>query len=138
MNAGVLIDTGPLVALLSVRDEQHSTCVTQLRELAPPLLTCWPVVTEAAWLLRRQPVAVKALFRGFASGLLRLLVLDEADLPHIEEFLRRYRNIGAQVADAALVHLAEREGIESIFTLDRRDFAVYRKHSGGGLCLLPP
>ena len=138
MNAGVLVDTGPLVALLSRRDEQHSTCVALLRELAPPLLTCWSVVTETAWLLRRQPVAIDALFHGFASGLLRLLVLDEADLPHVEEFLRRYRNIGVQLADAALVHLAEREGIESIFTLDRRDFAVYRKRSGAGFRLLPP
>ncbi|HEV2492952.1 MAG TPA: PIN domain-containing protein [Terriglobia bacterium] len=137
MNAGVLVDTGPLVALLSRRDKQHSTCVAQLRELAPPLLTYWPVVTETAWPLRRQAVAIDALFHGFLSGLLRLLVLDEADLPHIEEFLRRYRNIGVQLVDAALVHLAEREGIETIFTLDRHDFSVYRKRDGRSFHLLP-
>lgn len=138
MPKGVLVDTGPLVALLSRRDARHALCVEQLRDLAPPLMTCWPVITEAAWLLRRQPAAVEALLGGFHSGLLRLGVLEEDNLPRVAEFLRRYRSMGAQVADAALVCLAEREGIETIFTLDRRDFSVYRTRDGRSFRLLPP
>ncbi len=98
---------------------------------------CWPVITEAAWLLRRQPVAIQRLLGSFGAGLLRLLTLDENAIPWIAEFLQRYGKIGAQVADAALVYLAERERIETVFTLDRRDFSVYRFSGNCSLRLLP-
>jgi predicted nucleic acid-binding protein len=78
------------------------------------------------------------LFRGFETGLLRLLLLDETAIPPIAEFLQRYRGIGAQVADAALVYLAEREETETVFTLDRRDFPSYRLRGNRSLRLLPP
>ena len=66
----VLLDTGPLVAILSERDEHHDECVEQLRQLTPPLLTCWPVITEAAWLLRLDVTAVQRMLAGFDVGLL--------------------------------------------------------------------
>lgn len=138
MSTRVLADTGPLVATFSRRDEHHEICVEQLRSLSPPLLTCWPVITEAVWLLRRQPLAVERLLESFGTGLLRLLVLDESAVSWIARFLQRYRQIGAQVADAALVYLAEREGIQTILTLDRRDFSVYRLAGNRSLRLVPP
>ena len=122
----VLLDTGPLVAIVSERDHQHGACVEQLRQLTPPLLTCWPVITEAAWLLRKDVAAVRRMLAGFDTGLMRLLSIDEAASPWISTFLARYADLGVQLADACLVYLAEREGIETIFTLDRRDFLVYR------------
>ena len=133
----VLVDTGPLIAVLSPRDEFHSTCVEQLRKLVPPLWTCWPVVTEAAWLLRREPAALQRLLGSFDGGLLRLLVMDEAALPWIATFLQRYRRLGPQLADAALVYLAEREDMDTVFTLDRRDFSVYRFGRNRSFHLLP-
>ncbi len=51
--------------------------------------------------------------------------------------MRRYESIGAQLADASLIHLAEREGIRTIFTLDRRDFSIYRLKDNRALTLLP-
>jgi len=45
--------------------------------------------------------------------------------------------MGVQIADGALVYLAEREGIDTVFTLDRRDFSVYRLSDGRSLRVLP-
>jgi hypothetical protein len=132
-----LVDTGPLVAIASVRDQHHQLCVEQLRLLQPPLLTCWPVITEAAWLLRHDTSAVERLLGSFDVGLLRLLVLDEKAIRWLAAFLMRYRKMGAQIADGALVYLAEREGIDTVFTLDRRDFLVYRLSNGRSLQVLP-
>jgi predicted nucleic acid-binding protein len=83
-------------------------------------------MTEAAWLLRQHPVAVQRLLESFTKGWIKLLPLDERDAEPIGKILQRYRKLNAQLADAALVHLAERDRIETIFTLDRRDFSVYR------------
>lgn len=133
----VLVDTGPLVALLSAADNHHAACVEQLKALQPPLLTCWPVLTEAAWLLRRQPEAVQRLLRSVDGGLLRILELEEHAVDWIAGFMQRYQDAGAQLADASLVYLAQREGIATVFTLDRRDFSIYRLTGGRRFILLP-
>jgi predicted nucleic acid-binding protein len=133
----VLVDTGPLVALASESDEHHQSCVATLARLSPPLLTCWPVLTEAAWLLRKHSAARAKLFDAFEAGLLQLLPLDNDALPWIERFMHRYESIEAQLADGALVHLAQRERIHTIFTLDRRDFLVYRLKGNRTLRVIP-
>ena len=46
----------------------------------------------------------------------------------IRELLRKYADRPMDLADAALIRIAEREGIRKIFTVDKRDFAVYRIH----------
>jgi uncharacterized protein len=47
----ILIDTGPLVALFDASDNYHRTCLDILKDLGGPLLTVWPVLTEAFYLL---------------------------------------------------------------------------------------
>jgi uncharacterized protein len=122
----VLVDTGPLVAILSRADEHHETCVAALEEIPQPLLSCWPVITEAAWLLRGYPGAVQRLLGSIDGKFLQLLPLAGAEAAAIGSHMRKYDDLRPQVADAALVYLARREGIRKIFTLDQRDFYVYR------------
>jgi predicted nucleic acid-binding protein len=122
----VLVDTGPLVSILSARDEHHKRCTRALESIRPPLLTCWPVLTEATWLLRREPFAVDRLLSTVREGWLELLPLAADAAAPIARILEKYRSLDPQIADAALVHLAEQERIDTIFTLDRRDFSVYR------------
>ena len=133
----ILIDTGPIVAILSENDHHHQRCTEELGSLRPPLFTCWPVVTEAQWLVRHDANAIDGLFRAFETKLLALLPLDEDAMPGLHAFLRRYHKIGAQFADASLVYLAEREGIDTVFTLDRRDFSVYRYARNRRLEIIP-
>ena len=133
----VLIDAGPLVAIVSRQDAHHERCVAELAALPTPLLTCWPVVAEAFWLVRQNPAAVAGLFRGFADSLWALAPIGPESLSWLEAFLKRYHKIGAQLADACLVYLAEREGIDTVFTLDRRDFSVYRYGKNRRLKIIP-
>ena len=133
----VLADTGPIVAIFSRRDQYHKVCVETLKEMPGPLFTCWPVITEATWLLRRDPAAVQQLLHSVDTGFLELLPLTTADAKPIAEILKKYRDIHIQLADAALVHLAARDGLGTIFTLDQRDFSVYRLPRGKSLRILP-
>jgi len=133
----VLADTGPVVAILSRRDQYHRTCVEALRDLPGPLFTCWPVITEAAWLLRRDSTVVQQLLHSLATGFLDLLPLTTADAKPIASILKKYRDIRIQLADAALVHLATRDGLDTIFTLDQRDFSVYRLPKGRAFRITP-
>ena len=137
LSGRILIDTGPIVALLREKDEHHALCVEELSKHKPPLYTCWSVVTEAAWLLRKDPAALTGLFRAFQGGLLAFLPLDEDAIPWLNNFLQKYSDIQAQLADASLVYLAERESIRTVFTLDHRDFGVYRYGKNKSLKIVP-
>lgn len=136
-DARILLDTGPLVACLTENDAYHRQCVDTLAGLTPPLLTCWPVLTEAAWILRRYQRPGDRLADAQAAGLFDILPLHAADLAAIAVVMRRYEDAGIQLADAALAHLAEREGIRTVFTTDRRDFSIIRLKRDRTLKLLP-
>jgi hypothetical protein len=84
------------------------------------------VITEAAWLLREYTKAVQQLLRSVDTGFLELLSLQSNDAKGIAKVMKDYEDMRPQLADAALVYLADREGIDTIFTLERRDFCVYR------------
>lgn len=133
----MLVDTGPIVAILMESDEHHEACVEQLHHIRGSLLTCWPVITEAAWLLRAYPRAIRRFLSSFQRRPFELVPLGETDLPAIAAILAKYQSLGIQLADASLVHLANREGIETMFTLDRRDFGVLRLARGKKLRLIP-
>jgi predicted nucleic acid-binding protein len=133
----ILVDTGPLVAILSREDEHHDACVSALREMPAPLLSCWPVITEAAWLLRRSPRAIQQLLGSVERGFLELLPLAGTEAKAIAALMKKYESIRPQLADAALVYLAGRERIETIFTLDRRDFSIYRTARRRSFRILP-
>ena len=124
----ILVDAGPLVALLDADDQYHKKCVAALKVLREPLVTVWPPVTEAMYLLGDLPKAQEALWEMLARGVLQLLPLDLADVPRMRELMSKYADRPMDLADAALVRVAEREGIRKIFTVDRKDFGVYRLH----------
>jgi uncharacterized protein len=133
----VLVDTGPIVAVLSRHDQYHRVCVDALREMPGPLFTCWPIITEAAWLLRREINAVEKLLNSIETGFLEMLPLTSSDAKPIASIMAKYRDLRIQLADAALVHLAGRDGLGTVFTLDQRDFSVYRLPKGKLFRVLP-
>jgi len=133
----VLVDTGPLVAIVSPDDQYHEACVRAMEELTPPMLTCWPVISEAAWLLRDYPGGFDRLLRSGDAVVWDILQVARDESVQIADVMKRYRSLRPQFADAALVHLANREDIGTIFTLDRRDFSVYRNSRKQAFRILP-
>lgn len=133
----VLVDAGPLVAILSERDERHRLCVRTLESLSGSPFSCWPVITEAAWLLRAYPGVVSLLLRRVSEGVPAMLTLSSLEARPIGDLMKKYESMKPQLADASLVHLADRESIDTIFTLDRRDFSVYRSARNRRFRLIP-
>ena len=133
----ILVDAGPLVAFVDADDQHHAKCVAALKALREPLATLWPPLTEAMYLLTDLPKAQEALWEMIQRGALHLLPLDSTDTPRIRELMRKYANRPMDLADASLIRVAEREGLRKIFTIDRRDFSVYRLHNRTRPILIP-
>lgn len=133
----VLVDTGPLVALLDRSDPYHLSCQESLSSLDDSLVTVWPVLTEAMYLLRAYWQAQDALWEMIESGAVQIVSLGIDDIPRMRELMRKYRDLPMDLADAGLVRVAERERLRRIFTLDRRDFQVYRPSRIGRFTILP-
>lgn len=133
----VLIDTGPLVALLDRSDAHHERVVEALADIQDRLVSVWPVLVEAMYLLAFSWQAQKALWEILETGAIELLPLHEADIPHLKSLMEKYRDLPMDMADAALVRVADREGIRRVMTLDRRDFSVYQLARKGSFTLLP-
>jgi uncharacterized protein len=133
----VLVDTGPIVALLDRSDSEHRPVATALAGLRDPLVTVWPVVVEAMYLLAFSWQAQKALWEILETGAIGLLPLDGGDVPRMKQLMEKYHDRPMDMADAALVCVAEREGIRRVLTLDRTDFTVYRLARKGRFTLLP-
>lgn len=122
----ILLDAGPLVAILSDSDQHHRRCIAALRRIRDGMGTVWPAVAEAMHLLKPRPAAQQALVRKLAEGEVALLSLDRRDVPRIGELMAKYGDRPMDLADAALVRVAERERMDTIFTVDRDDFEIYR------------
>ncbi len=133
----VLLDTGPLVALLDDDEEHHDWAKGGMRRVTPPVLTCEAVLTEACFLLRSLPRARLQLRLWIQSGFVRHVALDEAHVVRAFVLMERYANVPMSFADACLVGLAESTPSARLFTLDR-DFLIYRQHEDKPLVLLAP
>jgi predicted nucleic acid-binding protein len=127
----LIIDTGPLLSIADGDDRHHQACVHLIASQLGPLVTTPLVATEAGWLIRRQlSIAAEAAFyRSIGVGQLRVETLTATDWERIADLLEQYADLALDAADASVVAVAERLGLTSIATLDRRDFRVVRpKH----------
>jgi hypothetical protein len=70
--------------------------------------------------------AQDALWEFLKRGAVTLLSVELRDFARMRELMKKYQDLPMDLADAALVRVAERETIRRIFTLDRRDFSLYR------------
>jgi uncharacterized protein len=133
----LIVDTGPLVALLDATDPDHERCADLLRLTSEPRLVPVCVLVEVAYLLRPWPQAFRALLADFESGAFELLDLPTRWLLRSGELVERYRDLPLGLVDASVIAAAEMLGETKVATLDRRHFTVVRSAHVESLTLLP-
>jgi len=127
VGASVLVDTGPLVALFDPSDHSHQRCTAEIARLGDrTLVTSLAVVTEATYLLGFSVQAQASVLRFIVAGAMEIAELTVPELSQAAALMERYANLPMDFADATLVVLAERLRTPWVFTLDRKDFSVYR------------
>ena len=137
MKRSIILDTGPLVALVDGRDKDHEWSVVQWSQIEPPLLTCESVISEACFLLSKTRSGGAPVLEMLARGALLISFRMEEHVRSVRTLMRKYSDVPMSVADACLVRMAEVTAPSAVLTLDR-DFRLYRKHGRHVIPLLTP
>lgn len=129
-----IADTGFLVAFANRADQHHDWAVSVASRVTEPLLTCEPVLAEAAFHLRSVPVVLEMLDEGLVS-----LAFDCNDhLPQLKMLARKFADRHPDLADLCLIRMSELYPRHSIITVDRDDFRVYRRNKRETIPLICP
>lgn len=133
----VLVDTGPLVALIDRRDSNHTWASAKMDMFTSPMITCTAVITEAAFLLNKTYNGVENLLSFIDEGIVEVRNPYPQNKDAIHQFILKYQNISASLADLCLVVMTEQFHTYEIFTIDS-DFLIYRDPDGNPLNLISP
>jgi len=107
-------------------DRWHRVCVDAFQRLRLPLLTSEAVLTELFHLVGDSRKEVEAAWKFVRSGALQLGAIEHSEIPQLHALMSRYADRPMAFADATLVHLAKRESLPTVFTVDHADFDTYR------------
>jgi predicted nucleic acid-binding protein len=133
----IVIDTGPLVALLNRNDHAHAWVLQQMADIHPPLITCEAVLAEATYLTRQTTGARIALLEMLGDGFLSIGMTIADQHAALLAMVKRYADVPMSLADACVVRLAELHPQSTVMTLDS-DFVAYRKNGRQIIDLLRP
>lgn len=137
MKRPILIDTGPIVALINRQEDSHQWAKQEASKLATPFFTCEAVITEACFLLQNITGGTKAVMGLVKSQNLIISFNLNEDVDDINYLMEKYQSVPMSFADACLVRMSELIKGSSIFTLDS-DFQIYKKHKKDIINLIIP
>jgi predicted nucleic acid-binding protein len=133
----VIVDTGPLVALLNAADKHHRWTRTVLDDVEAPMATCEAVLSEACFLLRRINGGQDAVLELVARGIVTVTFSLAAELTAVRKLMERYSSVPMSLADACLVRMSELDPRATVITLDS-DFKIYRRNRRQAIPVLLP
>lgn len=133
----LILDTGPLVAMLDSTDPDHDSCTELIQNAGEPRVVPVCVLVEIEYLMRPWPQAFAALLADFDTGALSLVELRVAWLARVGDLIHRYRDLPLGFVDATVLAAAEMLEEHKIATLDHRHFTVVRPAHTDALALLP-
>jgi len=123
----VVVDTGPLVALLNRRERHHAWASSILDTIEPPLFTCDPVLSEACFLLQDVTGGHDAVLELVSRGIVRSDFRVASEIDSLRGLMKKFRDVPMSLADACLVRMTELDQQSVVLTLDS-DFRVYRRN----------
>jgi predicted nucleic acid-binding protein len=123
----VVVDTGPLIALLNRSDRHHRWVREVLDTLEPPVFTCEAVISETCFLLGRVRSGQDAVFELLSNDILKIDFRISSEVSALRILMSKFANVPMSLADACLVRMSELEPNSRILTLDG-DFRVYRRN----------
>src|SRR5258708_404796 len=132
-----LADTGALLACLDRGDPWHERCRDAFGQFRLPLSTSTAVLTELFHLVGDNRRAVDFAWAFVRSRAVTVLPISDQALPNIEALILKYHDRPMDFADGTLIHLAERESLSTVFTIDHDDFETYRVGGRKRLRILP-
>ncbi len=137
MTGATIVDTGPIVALLSESDRWHDWAKEQFAVLRAPLATCESVLAEASYLLGSGSRTIEGLFGLLERSVLKVDFRLAAEHRALRALMRRYADVPMSLADACLVRMSELSDDASVLTLDS-DFRIYRRLGRRTIPLIAP
>lgn len=139
VTVAILLDTSVLYANIDAGDRHHRVCVELLHTHPGPFLVPQLEVTEVTYLAvtRIGPEAELRFLEDLASGAFTTVPVEPADWIRVAELVWRYRDARLGTVDASAVAAAERLGITTVATIDRRHFEMVRPTHTAAFELLP-
>jgi hypothetical protein len=135
----LVLDTGPILALLDAGDPAHAPSVAMVDETREDLVVPTCVLVEVDyWTQKLLGHEIWDVFvEDVMAGAYRVEPLTLEDLKRASELERTYRHLDLGLVDASVIALCERLGETKVATLDHRDFSVVRPRHCASLRLLP-
>jgi predicted nucleic acid-binding protein len=128
---------GAILAILDRSDRWHKICLDAFQQLRLPLLTFEAVLTELFHLAGDNRNEMEAAWKFIRSGAVMLAVIEHSELPQIHSLMSGNWDRPMDFADATLVHLAGREALSTVFTVDHADSETYRINGRRRFRVLP-
>jgi uncharacterized protein len=133
----VVVDAGPLVALVNGKEAHHVWAVELVKREAPPLLTCEAVLAEASHLVGPIHGAAQSLLEFVQRKLIQCPFRIDEEAESLRRLMAKYRDLPMSLADACLVRMAELNPAAKVATLDHH-FRIYRKNGRQAIPTLMP
>lgn len=126
------------MAIVDAGDPWHKQCRDAYDASRLPLATTGAVLAETFhFAIRRRKALRQPTWNFFRLGAIQLVPIAHGELPALETLMHRYADRPMDFADATLVHVAEREGLSTILTIDHDDFETYRIGRNAKFRILP-
>ncbi len=135
----LVLDTGPIVALLNAADPDHARCAALLADADEDLVVPSPVMVEVDYWCRKLlgVEALEVFCADLVAGAYRWFELSVEAMARAVQLAHQYRNLNLGYVDAAVVATCELFDEDRVVTLDRRHFGVVRPAHRPSLLVLP-